>query len=164
MGQSSNDVIPTAIHVAAYVDVAEQLLPSLQYLHETLETKADSVDHVVTTGRTHLMDAMPIRLSQELRGWASQMAHGIDRVNASLPRLAELAQGATAVGTGINAHPGVWRPHRSQAGGNVRAAVRDEQQLLREPERSRRGGGTERATEDRGRQPDEDRQRLALDE
>ena len=59
----------------------------------------------MTTGRTHLMDAMPIRLSQELRGWASQVAHGIDRVNASLPRLAELAQGATAVGTGINAHP-----------------------------------------------------------
>jgi fumarate hydratase, class II len=105
MGQSSNDVIPTAIHVAAYLDVAEDLLPSLRHLQKVMEGKADSLDHVVTTGRTHLMDAMPIRLSQEIGGWASQVAHGIDRVESALPRLAELAQGATAVGTGINAHP-----------------------------------------------------------
>jgi fumarate hydratase class II len=105
MGQSSNDVIPTAIHVAAYLDVSEKLLPSLRHLQTTLEEKAGSLDAVVTTGRTHLMDAMPIRLSQELSGWASQVRHGMDRLNASLPRIAELAQGATAVGTGINAHP-----------------------------------------------------------
>jgi fumarate hydratase class II len=105
MGQSSNDVIPTAIYVATYLDVVETLLPSLRHLQSTLEAKADSVDHVVTTGRTHLMDAMPIRLGQELRGWASQIGHGVDRLNATLPRVAELAQGATAVGTGINAHP-----------------------------------------------------------
>ncbi|GIV78755.1 class II fumarate hydratase [Litorilinea aerophila] len=105
MSQSSNDVIPTAIHVSAYLLVAEELLPALRHLHQTLTEKAASVDHVVTTGRTHLMDAMPIRLGQEVGGWASQIAHGIDRIQASLPRLAELAQGATAVGTGINAHP-----------------------------------------------------------
>ena len=105
MSQSSNDVIPTAIHVSAYVLVMEQLMPALEHLHATLEQKAKSVDHVVTTGRTHLMDAMPVRLSQELGGWASQIAHGIQRLEASLPRVAELAQGATAVGTGINAHP-----------------------------------------------------------
>lgn len=105
MSQSSNDVIPTAIHVSAYLAIAEELLPALQHLHLTLTTKAQEVDHVVTTGRTHLMDAMPVRLGQELGGWASQIAHGIERIEGCLPRLAELAQGGTAVGTGINAHP-----------------------------------------------------------
>jgi len=105
MGQSSNDVIPTAIYVAAYLQVTESLIPALRHLQAVLESKAAEVDHVVTTGRTHLMDAMPVRLGQELGGWASQVRHGIERVEATLPRLAELAQGATAVGTGINAHP-----------------------------------------------------------
>jgi len=105
MSQSSNDVIPTAIHVAAYLAIAENLLPALRHLHGTLVEKAAAVDHVVTTGRTHLMDAMPVRMGQIVGGWASQVAHGIDRIEASLPRLAELAQGGTAVGTGINAHP-----------------------------------------------------------
>ena len=105
MGQSSNDVIPTAIHVSAYLAVAEELLPALRHLETTLQEKAASVDHVVTTGRTHLMDAMPVRLSQELGGWASQIAQGIERIEGALPRLAELTQGGTAVGTGINAHP-----------------------------------------------------------
>ena len=105
MGQSSNDVIPTAIHLSAYLATAEILLPALQYLKDGLDVKAAEVDHVVTTGRTHLMDAMPVRLSQELGGWSSQIGHGMDRLNASLPRIAELAQGGTAVGTGINAHP-----------------------------------------------------------
>ncbi len=105
MSQSSNDVIPTAIHVSAYLGIVEELVPALHYLHDTLVKKAQEVDQIVTTGRTHLMDAMPVRLSQELGGWASQIAHGIERVEATLPRLAELAQGGTAVGTGINAHP-----------------------------------------------------------
>ncbi len=105
MGQSSNDVIPTAIHLSAYLAVAENLLPALDHLAQTLETKAAAVDHVVTTGRTHLMDAMPVRLGQELGGWAAQVRQGSDRIKAALPRLAELAQGGTAVGTGINAHP-----------------------------------------------------------
>lgn len=105
MGQSSNDIIPTAIHLSTYLVVAEDLLPALTHLHDTLITKGNEIDHVVTTGRTHLMDAMPVRLSQELGGWASQIRHGKDRVAASQVRLAELAQGGTAVGTGINAHP-----------------------------------------------------------
>lgn len=105
MSQSSNDVIPTAIHVSAYLGIANDLLLALRHLHAALVAKAAQVDHVVTTGRTHLMDAMPVRLGQILGGWASQIAHGIDRIEASLPRLAELAQGGTAVGTGINAHP-----------------------------------------------------------
>jgi fumarate hydratase class II len=105
MSQSSNDVIPTAIHVSAYLQATEELIPALRHLHATLVKKASDLDHVVTTGRTHLMDAMPVRLGQEVGGWASQIAHGIERLQATLPRLAELAQGATAVGTGINAHP-----------------------------------------------------------
>ena len=105
MGQSSNDVIPTAIHVSAYMETAEKLLPALAYLLKTLEPKAKETKNVVKTGRTHLMDAMPVRVSQELSGWASQIKHGIDRIKATLPRIAELAQGGTAVGTGINAHP-----------------------------------------------------------
>ncbi len=105
MGQSSNDVIPTAIHVSAYLATAEDLIPALIYLRKALLDKADHVDHVVTTGRTHLMDAMPLRLSQELGGWASQLEQGIERLQAGLGRIAELAQGGTAVGTGINAHP-----------------------------------------------------------
>ncbi len=105
MSQSSNDVIPTAIHVSAYLAISEELLPALRHLHQTLVDKAAAVDHVVTTGRTHLMDAMPVRMGQVVGGWASQVAHGIERIESSLPRLAELAQGGTAVGTGINAHP-----------------------------------------------------------
>ena len=105
MGQSSNDVIPAAVHLSAFLAVTEDLLPGLRHLHQTLVDKAAQVDHVVTTGRTHLMDAMPVRLSQEIGGWASQIAHGIQRVEACMPRLADLALGGTAVGTGINAHP-----------------------------------------------------------
>jgi fumarate hydratase, class II len=105
MGQSSNDVIPTAIHVSAYVEASESLIPALKHLHATLVEKARQVDHVVKTGRTHLMDAMPIRLSQEVGGWATQIKHGVERIEATFPRLGRLAQGGTAVGTGINAHP-----------------------------------------------------------
>jgi fumarate hydratase class II len=81
------------------------LLPGLAHLAQTLEEKAAGLDHITKTGRTHLMDAMPVRLSQELGGWALQIRNGIDRINASLPRVYKLAQGGTAVGTGINAHP-----------------------------------------------------------
>ena len=105
MGQSSNDVIPSAIHLSAYLAVVEELLPALGRLQRALETKAEQVDGIVTTGRTHLMDAMPIRLSQELGGWSNQIDKGQRRLRAGLARLAELAQGGTAVGTGINAHP-----------------------------------------------------------
>lgn len=105
MGQSSNDVIPTCIHVAAYLAVNESLLPALRHLHTILIGRMGECDGVIKTGRTHLMDAMPIRLSQQISGWASQIKHGIERVEAVLPRLAEMALGGTAVGTGINAHP-----------------------------------------------------------
>ncbi|MFZ2169549.1 MAG: class II fumarate hydratase [Methylococcaceae bacterium] len=104
-GQSSNDVIPTAIHVSAALECQKILIPALFHLAETIEQKAASLDNVTKTGRTHLMDAMPVRMSQELGGWALQIRNGIDRIDATLPRVYKLAQGGTAVGTGINAHP-----------------------------------------------------------
>jgi fumarate hydratase, class II len=105
MGQSSNDVIPTAIHVSAALECNKTLLPALQHLAETIESKAHSLGQITKTGRTHLMDAMPIRFDQELGAWALQIRNGIDRIHSTLPRVYKLAQGGTAVGTGINAHP-----------------------------------------------------------
>lgn len=105
MGQSSNDVIPTAIHVSAAIECQNCLLPGLNHLAEVIESKAAALDNITKTGRTHLMDAMPIRMSQELGAWAQQIRNGIDRINAALPRVYKLAQGGTAVGTGINADP-----------------------------------------------------------
>lgn len=105
MGQSSNDVIPTAIHVSASLSIQEQLLPALTHLHNTIQNKARELKGITKTGRTHLMDAMPVRFDQELSGWAQQIHDGIARIEACLPRLHQLAQGGTAVGTGINAHP-----------------------------------------------------------
>ena len=105
MGQSSNDVIPTAIHVAAALLLDEQLRPALKRLREVLRDRAAEFADVVKTGRTHLMDAMPITLGQELSAWHSQIAAAEARLASVLPRLHALAQGGTAVGTGINARP-----------------------------------------------------------
>ena len=106
MGQSSNDVIPTAIHVSACLLAAEELLPSLRHLHDAIASKASELDQVVTTGRTHLMDAMPVTLGQEFSGWQEQVRLGMERVEAALSRMRALPQGGTAVGTGINAATG----------------------------------------------------------
>ncbi len=105
MGQSSNDVIPTAIHVSAALEIRESLLPALDHLAKTLDAKADACAEIVKTGRTHLMDAMPITMAQEIGGWSAQIRSGIARIESALPRIQRLAQGGTAVGTGINAHP-----------------------------------------------------------
>jgi fumarate hydratase class II len=103
-GQSSNDVIPTTMHVAAALQIEYELVPALQTLAECLEAKSQEFDAVVKIGRTHLMDAVPIRLGQEFGGYARQIRLGIARVSATLPGLLEIAQGGTAVGTGLNAH------------------------------------------------------------
>ena len=103
--QSSNDVIPTAIHVAAYAAVAEELEPALAMLATALAEKTAELDDVVKIGRTHLQDAVPVRLGQELGAHAQQIRNGLARVAAARPRLAELALGGTAVGTGLNAPP-----------------------------------------------------------
>ncbi|MGO4700433.1 class II fumarate hydratase [Dyella sp. 2RAB6] len=104
-GQSSNDVIPTAIHVSATLTASEQLLPALKHLKKTIERRARELRNVPKTGRTHLMDAMPVTFGQELSGWAAQIASAIERIEDSLKRMRRLPQGGTAVGTGINADP-----------------------------------------------------------
>ena len=105
-GQSSNDTFPTAMHVAAAQEVHHLLLPALNHLHGALAGKAKAFADIVKIGRTHLQDATPLTLGQEFSGYAHQVAMGIDRVRAALPRVLELAQGGTAVGTGLNAKKG----------------------------------------------------------
>jgi fumarate hydratase class II len=105
MGQSSNDVIPTAIQVSAALVASGKLIPSLLHLAETLDIKAEELDVVVKTGRTHLMDAMPVTFGQELGCWSQQIRSNIKRIKSALKRVRRLPQGGTAVGTGINAHP-----------------------------------------------------------
>ncbi len=104
-GQSSNDVIPSSIHISAALALAEDLLPALEHLVTVTREKATQVHRFVKTGRTHLMDAMPVRMSQSLNAWADQIEHNIRQLQHLQPSLQSLAQGGTAVGTGINAHP-----------------------------------------------------------
>jgi fumarate hydratase class II len=104
--QSSNDVFPSSIHLAASSAVVNELIPALEHLAEALEAKRDEFASVVKSGRTHLMDATPVTLGQEFGGYAAQVRTGVERLNATLPRLAELPLGGTAVGTGINMPPG----------------------------------------------------------
>lgn len=105
LGQSSNDVIPTAIHVSAALEIAQKLLPALAHLQQTLTRKQQEIGHIVKTGRTHLMDAMPVTFDQVLAGWQAQIKHCEQALTYQLDALQALAQGGTAVGTGINAHP-----------------------------------------------------------
>ncbi|MBW1602821.1 class II fumarate hydratase [Streptomyces sp. JJ66] len=104
--QSSNDVFPSSVHIAATAAVSQDLIPALEHLADALERKAGEFATVVKSGRTHLMDATPVTLGQEFAGYAAQVRYGVERLHASLPRLAELPLGGTAVGTGINTPPG----------------------------------------------------------
>ncbi|MBU6950189.1 class II fumarate hydratase [Hahella sp. HN01] len=104
-GQSSNDIIPSSIHISAALELDKLLLPALRRLLKTIQDKAAQTDGYIKTGRTHLMDAMPVRLSQSLLGWGAQIEQSIAALEATQPALHTLAQGGTAVGTGINAHP-----------------------------------------------------------
>ncbi|MER6395257.1 MULTISPECIES: class II fumarate hydratase [unclassified Kitasatospora] len=104
--QSSNDVFPSSIHIAATAAVTHDLIPALEHLAEALERRAAAFSEVVKSGRTHLMDATPVTLGQEFAGYAAQVRHGRERLLATLPRVAELPLGGTAVGTGINTPPG----------------------------------------------------------
>src|SRR5215831_16541058 len=105
MGQSSNDVIPTAIHIAAAESIRNDLMPALEYLQEALEAKTQEFWEVIKIGRTHLMDATPVRLGQEFSGYAKQIEHGKLRAGNAIAAIEELASGGTAVGTGLNSHP-----------------------------------------------------------
>src|SRR6478672_10909586 len=104
-GQSSNDVFPAAMHVAAVPAVVDRLIPSLGLLRDTLAHKSEEYRSIVKIGRTHLQDATPLTLGQEISGWVAQLDHGIRHVESALPHLRELALGGTAVGTGLNAPP-----------------------------------------------------------
>jgi fumarate hydratase class II len=108
-GQSTNDVFPTAIHVAAVEALRKHVIPAVKRLRDTLDTKAGAYRDVVKIGRTHLQDATPLTLGQEISGWVSQLDHGVARLEGALPHLQELALGGTAVGTGLNAHPELGR-------------------------------------------------------
>jgi fumarate hydratase class II len=105
MGQSTNDVFPSAVHLAALGEIVDELLPALDRLAAALEAKAREFDEVVKSGRTHLMDAVPVTLGQEFGGYATQVRQGIARVQDTLPRLGQIPLGGTATGTGLNTHP-----------------------------------------------------------
>ncbi|NNE21689.1 MAG: class II fumarate hydratase [Rhizobiales bacterium] len=107
--QSSNDTFPTAMHIAAVEQIHHALIPALKHLHKALDRKAKSWDHIIKIGRTHTQDATPLTLGQEFSGYAAQIALGIDRIKVCLPRLYPLAQGGTAVGTGLNTKKGFDR-------------------------------------------------------
>ncbi len=104
-GQSSNDIIPSTIHISAAIQISQELLPALSYLQDAIRNKAEEVSHLIKTGRTHLMDAMPVSMGQSLMAWADQISTSIQQIKSLQPALQSLAQGGTAVGTGINAHP-----------------------------------------------------------
>jgi fumarate hydratase class II len=106
MSASSNDTFPSVMHIAATIEITEKLLPSLRSLHTTFEEKVKAFSHIIKIGRTHLQDATPLTLGQEFSGYATQLAYGIERIEATLPRLKLLAQGGTAVGTGLNTKAG----------------------------------------------------------
>jgi len=105
LGQSSNDVIPATIHISAACEVRHRLLPAVDRLVSAIAARARSLDHIVKTGRTHLMDAVPIRMSQELGGWEAQLRTAAERIESTMPRILELPLGGTAIGTGLNADP-----------------------------------------------------------
>jgi len=105
-GQSSNDTFPTVMHIAAVEQMTHELIPALEHLEEALGKKADEFMKIIKIGRTHLQDATPVTLGQEFSGYAKQVEYGIERIQACLPRLSQLAQGGTAVGTGLNCKKG----------------------------------------------------------
>ena len=106
MSASSNDTFPTVMHIAAVVEFEQKLLPTIQRLRDALQKKVDAFQHIIKIGRTHLQDATPLTLGQEFSGYVAQLDRNIERINASLPHLKQLAQGGTAVGTGLNTFKG----------------------------------------------------------
>ena len=157
MGQSSNDVFPSAVHLAALDEATNTLLPALEHLEAAFAAKADEFEDVVKSGRTHLMDAVPVTLGQEFAGYAAQMRLGARRVRNALPQVAQIPLGGTAVGNGLNTHPEFaerirarlqrrQRPGDHRAGGSVRGAG--------QPRRARRAVGR---AEGRRRLADQDR-------
>ncbi len=163
MGQSSNDVFPSAVHLAALDRTVNELLPALDALASSLEAKAAEFGDVVKSGRTHLMDAVPITLGQEFGGYAAQVREGTRRVGNSLTGVGQIPLGGTAVGNGLNTHPEFAARVRARlvadSGLEIMAAGRS----VRGPGQPRRPGGGLRRTQVGGGVADQDRQRPALD-
>ncbi len=161
--QSSNDVFPSAMHIATTDGLITVLIPALRHLEEALSAKAEEFAEVVKSGRTHLMDATPVTLGQEFGGYAAQIRYGVERIEATIPRVAELPLGGTAVGTGINMPAGfagsVIADHRRRN----RTAVHRSPRPLRGPGCPGRPGRGLRCAADHRGQPEQDRQRSALD-
>ena len=162
LGQSSNDVIPTAIHIAALALIYNDLIPALGLLQGELERKASEFMPIVKTGRTHLQDATPIRLGQEFLGHAGQVERGIGRARRAADALSDVALGGTAVGTGVNTHPEFAERVCGEAlGPTWHSRSRDGQPLPGAELPGRSGRGQRGLQDDRG-QPDEDRQRRTV--
>ncbi len=157
--QSSNDSFPTAMHIAAVEQVQHQLLPALEHLHAALQGRSQAFERIIKIGRTHLQDATPLTLGQEFSGYAHQVRYGIDRVRQTLPRLSELAQGGTAVGTGLNTTPGFAERFAEEVSKDHRPGVRHRAQQVRGAGGARCAGRAVGCDERAGSQPDEDRQR-----
>ncbi len=123
MSQSSNDTYPTAMHIACAEEIVRRLIPALTKLHRALKQKVVAWKDIVKIGRTHTQDATPLTLGQEFSGYAQQMENGIERIQLTLPKLMQLAQGGTAVGTGLNAPPGFARAGGEKDRGDYRPAL-----------------------------------------
>ncbi len=163
MGQSSNDVFPSAVHLAA-LDVAQnELLPALKQLERSFTRKAKSFQNVVKAGRTHLMDAVPVTLGQEFAGYAAQMALGQERVQAALVHVGQIPLGGTATGTGLNTHPRFAEKVRARLKESGLEADRPAAGPLRGAGQPRRPGRALRRAEGARRVADEDRQRPRAD-
>ncbi len=150
MGESSNDVIPTAIHVAVLGAISKNLVPALTGLHDALKQKAAAFNNIVKIGRTHLNDATPIRLGQEFSGYARQIKLAIERIRDASKSLQELALGGTAGGTGFKFASGICCPsHQSNCGGN-RAAISRGRRITLKLRLTRRRGSCERRAQNSG--------------
>ena len=162
MGQSSNDVFPSAVHLAALDELTNDLLPALGKLGDSLAAKAKEFDDVVKSGRTHWMDAVPVTLGQEFGGYAAQVRQGIARVESTLERVGQIPLGGTAAGTGLNTHPEFAARVREKLSADTGLTISPAGRSVRGaggPRRARRGL---RRAEDRRRLADEDRERPPL--
>ena len=162
MGQSTNDVFPTAVHLAALDEIVDELLPALDQLARALEAKAAEFDDVIKSGRTHWMDAVPMTLGQEFGGYAAQVREGHARVEATLERLGEVPLGGTAVGTGLNTHPEFAARVRARLAAETGLRDRAAGQPVRGAGRARRARRGLGRAQGRRRLADEDRQRPPL--
>ena len=162
MSQSSNDTYPTAMHIACAEEIHHRLLPALRHLHKALDAKAKAWAHIIKIGRTHTQDATPLTLGQEFSGYATQVANGIRRIESTLPDLMQLAQGGTAVGTGLNAPKGFAEKVAARIAEITRHGLHQRPQQVRGPGRARRHGDEPRRHQRGGGLVVQDRQRYSF--